>query len=178
MWSQHKAAKEGKIKSLLPSGNFFRFPIEYTITTGSSETEIFSQLGSSHSLWHSGELTGMIWWLVLPCDWSAGISILARVISKLPRAWKLWPPGRHPTATAQELSLLTNGCYFSWDAEVVDLETFFFFLILCIVYIFLFVDNNLMCLETTLQAYVPLGNILILLQMAWSLSFFKASHEL
>lgn len=45
-------------------------------------------------------------------------------------------------------------------------------LILAIVYIFLLVDNNLMCLETTPRAYVPLGNTLILLQMAWSLSFF------
>lgn len=52
-----------------------------------------------------------------------------------------------------------------------------FFLILSTVRIFLFVDNNLPCLETTLRAYVPLGNILILLQMAWSLSFFKTIHE-
>lgn len=43
--------------------------------------------------------------------------------------------------------------------------------------IFLLVDNNLPCLETTLRACVSLGNILILLQMAQSLPFFKTSPE-
>lgn len=47
------------------------------------------------------------------------------------------------------------------------------FLLLPVVYIFLYVDNNLMCLETASSAYVPLGIILILLQMVWSIFFSK-----
>lgn len=47
------------------------------------------------------------------------------------------------------------------------------FLLLPVVYIFLYVDNNLMCLETASSAYVPLGVILILLQMVWSIFFSK-----
>lgn len=78
-------------------------------------------------------------------------------------------PARRLRATA----LLPRSQSFPGSAKIMGFQTLSLFLFLPIVDIFLFVDNNLMCLETASSAYVPLGIIFILLQMVWSIFFSK-----
>lgn len=72
---------------------------------------------------------------------------------------------------------LTHWHSFPLSAKIMGFQTLSL-LFLPLVYIFLFVDNNLMCLETASRGYVPLGIILILLQMVGRIFFLKMSHEL
>lgn len=72
---------------------------------------------------------------------------------------------------------LTHWHSFPLSAKIMGFQTLSL-LFLPLVYIFLFVDNNLMCLETASRGYVPLGIILILLQMVRRIFFLKMSHEL
>lgn len=105
--------------------------------------------------------------------WSIINAPLTRQKSQYSCQWPgiLKPPGSYPGEGARAPALLTHWHSSPWPARIMSSQTFSLFLLLPLVYIFPFVDNNLMCLETASSAYVTLGIILILLQMVWSIIF-------
>lgn len=116
----------------------------------------------------------MLWLRPFPYDWSSMLPNLASITSQLPAAWGSYTTwmtvrwGSSGLLPCSPTDILFPELLKSWVSR-----TFLSFFFTPIVYIFLFVDNNLMCLETASSAYVPLGIIVILLQMVWSISFFS-----